>query len=73
MPTRERLAARAAATETIDLIEAADRTGYAAETLRKMMWTLPPEQRPPLVKRRNRWRTTIAEIDAWAIANDRLL
>lgn len=73
MPTKERLTARAAATETIDLIEAAERIGYAAETLRKMMWDLPPEQRPPLHKRRNRWRTTIAEIDAWAAEHNRLL
>ena len=67
MPTRDRLEARAAAEEELDLHEAAARAGYASESLRKMMWTANP---PPLFKRRGRWHARAGELAAWIAERD---
>lgn len=68
MPTRERLLARALGEATLDLQQAAERIGYAPETLRKMWWTAKPP--PPLFKFRGRWRVKVSELDAWAADRD---
>lgn len=66
MPTRDRLLARAAAEQIIDLQQAAQRANYASETLRKMMFDRPEEARPPLFKNRSgRWVARVGELDAW--------
>jgi hypothetical protein len=67
MPTKQRVAARAAAREELDLRAAGDRSGYAAETLRKLMWTEDP---PPLYKRRNRWYVRAGKLDEWVARRD---
>lgn len=67
MPTKQRLQARLAADQIIDLQEAATRSGYASETLRKMMWAPNP---PPMYKFRGRWRVRSGEFDAWLAQRD---
>lgn len=51
----------------IDLRIAGPRAGYAAEYLRKLMWSDDP---PPLYKRRGRWYARQSELDAWARRRD---
>lgn len=69
MPTKERLRARAEAEQLLDLRSAAERAGYASESLRKMIWSKTP---PPLFKYRGRWHARAAELDAWIAERDGL-
>lgn len=67
MPTGQRLKSRAPTDPVLDLIDAGVRVGYAAESLRLMMFR-EPDTAPPLYKVRGRWRVKLSELDAWATA-----
>lgn len=66
MPTRERPVTRAPEDRMIDLHDASNRVGFAAESLRKMMFRESEADRPPFHKIHGRWRIWISDLDAWA-------
>lgn len=66
MPTKQGVQKRAPDDRMIGLTDAGLRTGYAPESLRKMMFQDGP--RPPLFKVRGQWRAWLSDLDAWATA-----
>lgn len=69
MPTRQRQK-NAPPEQPVPLVEGARSVGYAPESLRRYMWALDPEARPPLRKLRGRWVVLPSELAAWANQRD---
>lgn len=67
MPAQTNVSSRAPLMRVLDLNEAGIRTGYAAQSLRNMMFLDEAKSpRPPLYKARGRWRVRLDALDAWA-------